>query len=236
MKINFKPASPLEKFAFRIYNLLVENFSKTFFVGGMVRDMLLGKKIVDIDITTIATPAQVVKILQQEGLKYTEVARNFGVISAIEGDSEIEIASFREDRYIKNRYPKIRLVEAIRKDSKRRDFTINSLYLSLKSDEVLDFNNGLEDLKQKFIKFIGKAKQKILEDPLRILRAFRFALDLQFKIEKNSFAAIKQNIHLLSTLTSSRTEKEIKKSRGIATQKILKNILDKPELVDKYFI
>lgn len=189
----FIAKTKLEQFGSEIYFLLVENFSKTFFVGGMVRDLLLDKKITDIDIATAATPDQVVEILTAYNINIDKRFKNFGVIIALKGDIKVEITTFRKEVYSGTRFPKVEFVKSPKVDAKRRDFTINSLYYKPDYEEVFDFNSGLEDLRNKQLKFIGRASKRIEEDPLRIVRGLRFKEILGFEFENQTAHAIHKN-------------------------------------------
>ena len=232
MKYNYQPKNKLEKFGVKVYSALVENFPQTFFVGGMVRDLLLHKPVTDIDIATEALPNQVENVLQKAGIEYSGKIKNFGIITAYKNKLAVEIATFRKEVYSASRYPKVRFITSAKKDSPRRDFTVNALYLSLKQAEIHDFQKGLPDLRKCILKFIGSPKKRIQEDPLRIVRALRFAMDLHFKIEKKSLEEIEKNFSSLATLTKSRIEREINKSKN---KKTLSKVINNPQTLDKYF-
>lgn len=227
--------SKLLKFGVRVYSALVENFSQTFFVGGMVRDLIIRKIITDVDIATSATPEQIIGALKKRGIGYIDSHKKFGNIVAKQGSLEVEITTFRKDLSGENRYHKIQFIKTPKADSQRRDFTVNSLYLSLKQANILDFQKGLADLKNHQLKFIGNPKKRISQDPLRIIRALRFALILNFKLEKNAKQAIKTNLFLIKELTKTKINKEINKINSPAKRKILKKVINKPKLLDKYF-
>ena len=211
MEFHFKPKSKLEKFGQKVSDLLVENSYPTYYVGGMVRDTLLNRKITDIDLATAAHPEQVVRIFTQACITHDASSKRFGIVKALEGNSFVEVTTLREDRPSSDRYPKVRFITNIVQDSNRRDFTINSLYLSQKNNKILDYHKGAADIKKKKIRFIGEPTKRIKEDPLRILRAIRFALDLKFKLEPRTKRAIINNFELLNTLTSSKINSEVMK-------------------------
>lgn len=235
MKYNFKPKSKLEKFGFFICNLLVENFSQTFYVGGMVRDLLLQKKVTDIDIATEATPDEVISLLNNHGIKTESAHKKFGNVLAKQGGLTVEITSLRKDLYSANRFPEVAFIKSAKIDSKRRDFTINSLYLSAKSGVLLDYYDGLLDLKNKIIKFIGKPSDRIKQDPLRIVRALRFAQMLNFKLDKNTKKSILNNLDLVQNLTETKISKEIFKVKTNFGRKKIQIALDDKKMLDKYF-
>ncbi len=235
MKISYKPKSQNEKFGINIYNLIVEKYPQTFFVGGMVRDLLLGKKINDIDIATTATPEQILKVLRNKNVSTEEAGKQFGVISARHGRTSIEIATLRKETYASSRYPKISFVTRPKIDSMRRDFTVNALYFQPKTGQILDYHKGVEDIKNKTLKFIGNPRKKIKEDPLRIIRALRFSLELNLSISEGTLWAIKNNFSLVNNLTDSKVKKEIFKLKNKNQGIILKKVINSPILLDKYF-
>jgi len=236
MRYNYIPKNELEKFGEKVYNLLVENFPQTFFVGGMVRDLLLERRIVDIDIATSATPKQITTILDSNKVQFNDQYKHFGNVIAHDSKMSVEITSFREDLRGDNRYHKIRFVGSPKIDSQRRDFAVNSLYLQLNNKEILDFQGGLNDIQKKQIRFIGDAKKRILQDPLRIVRALRFALVLNFKLESKTKLAIKNNFSEVKNLTKSKIEKEFLKIKNEGQKNILKKVINNPAYLDKYFI
>jgi tRNA nucleotidyltransferase (CCA-adding enzyme) len=235
MKIDYKPKNNLEKFGIKVYHTLVENFPQTFFVGGMVRDLLLKRNITDIDIATEAKPDKVAKLLRGAKIQTQENNKKFGSIIAKLGKLEVEITTFRKDLKSKNRYPKVKFITNPKTDSQRRDFTINALYLKQKPFKILDFNQGLPDLKNKIIKFIGKPDARIKEDPLRIIRALRFAKILNFKLDRKTKWEIKNNFSLIKKLTMPRLKKELNKITETNKRNVLKKVINKPKVLDKYF-
>lgn len=232
MKYAYKPKSNYEKFGIKIYNLLVENFPQTFFVGGMVRDLLLNKKIIDIDISTSALPNEVAFLLNKNKIKYSDIYKKFGTILAISNNFKIEITSFRKELYFSSRYPKIKFVKNLKSDAFRRDFTINSLYLSVKNKEIIDPFKGIEDIKLKRLCLIGNKIKKISNDPLRIIRALRLALHLNFKLEESSWLLIKNNLFLINTITHKKINTEINKLKKLKNKILLKKIIYEEKSLD----
>ena len=235
MKFNYKPNNSLEKFGVKVYNLLVDTFPQTFFVGGVVRDLLLDNRIFDIDMATSALPDEVVKILSAANIIADLKYKQFGTVIAKQGNTHLEITTLRKDLQAKSRYNKVAFISNQKIDSQRRDFTINSLYLSLKKAEILDFQKGLADIKKKQIKFIGNPVTKINQDPLRIIRALRFALTLNFKLGDKTRKAIINNLDYIQKITKTKTEKEINKITDAKKRKILIKVINNQKLLDKYF-
>ncbi len=235
MKYILKPKTNLEKFGAKVFSVLVENFSQTFFVGGMVRDILLGKKITDVDIATQANPDEVIKLLHLANILTDSKYKNFGVLIAKQGSLSVEITTFRKDFKTSSRYARIAFIHSPKIDSQRRDFTINSLYLSGVSGKILDFHGGIKDLANKTIRFVGNPIVRINEDPLRILRALRFSLILNFKIEKKSLNAINKYFYLLKTISKLKIYRELDKITDKKLKQLLLSVLTKKKILDKQF-
>jgi tRNA nucleotidyltransferase/poly(A) polymerase len=190
LKKAFRATTETETFGVKVFSLLVENFSQTFFVGGFVRDMLLQKPITDIDIATEATPEEAALCLSGNGISVGEQHRSFGVLTASGRGQKAEVATFRTEWYRGSRYPDITLTTDVAADAQRRDFTVNSLYFSAKTNTILNFFDGMSDVEKKIIRFVGDPKQKLFEDPLRAVRAVRFCLELGFTLAPETHAAI----------------------------------------------
>ena len=185
---------------------------KGYLVGGSVRDMLMGKEPGDYDIATPFTPEEVTKILHKNKIKTYNVGKEFGTVGALIPPYKVEITTFRKEAYdFVSRKPKVVFGTSLIEDLKRRDFTINALALS-PDGKVIDICGGIEDLKNGIIRFVGNPKERILEDPLRILRAFRFAAKYNFKIDENSQQAIKKYVGEMSRLSKERIHQELLKA------------------------
>lgn len=226
----YKPKSSLEKFGKKIFTLLVDNFPQTFYVGGMVRDLLLKIPVMDIDIATSAGPDEIIKMLGEAGVSFDISHKQFGIVIAKNKHQRVEIATLRKDSYSSSRYPKITFVKTAKQDSQRRDFSINALYLKPYSGKILDFHKGSKDFKDKQIKFIGNPDTKILQDPLRIIRALRFSQALNFKIENQAKKAINKNFNLIKFLTKSRIKNELDKIKYPKHKKIILKIISKQKI------
>ncbi len=189
-------------------NLYREHGYSLYMVGGTSRDILLGKVPDDFDFATPATPEEEKKFLPEADYAFAK----FGSIKLKELGIEVDITTFREEgEYLDLRHPSyINFVASAEKDSERRDFTINALYINGEGD-VLDFHHGLEDLRNKVIRFIGNPEIRVQEDPLRILRAERFARRLGFQIERASQKAMDDNRCLLEKINPEKVKSEEKK-------------------------
>lgn len=232
MLINYVPKSHLEKFGIKILDILSPG---SYFVGGMVRDLLLKRKITDIDIATGLKPEMIIRRLGDNKIAYGDQHKNFGVILAKQGSVTIEITTFRAEAYGKSRFPKIQFIKNTKQDSQRRDFTVNALYFNPKDKAIRDFHNGVGDLQKKLVRFVGNPTQKIKEDPLRILRALRFTVDLNFKLEKQTRNAIKKHLADVSSLSRSKIEQELGKVKTKTGRDKIKKVINNPKTFDKYF-
>ena len=215
------------EFALEVVEILSAEFPDSYFVGGAVRNILLNKKIVDVDIATSAKPAQVVRLLKLQGIECLTEHQKLGVITASSRSAKnkpqnLEITTFRKETYThKSRFPKVVFVKSALVDSARRDFTVNALYYSPISKQLLDFHNGLTDLAERKLNFIGNAKKRITEDPLRIVRAFKFSMQYNLQIDKKTLQLLQTNLILIKKVSKVRVQKEI---NSVASQKIRKQL------------
>ena len=147
---------------------------KARFVGGAVRDSLLGLPVNDLDIATTLAPHAVVERLRDAGIKAVPTGIEHGTVTAILPDGPVEITTLRRDVSTDGRRATIAYTDDWREDAARRDFTINALYADPATGAIRDYFGGLDDLKARRLRFIGDAEARIAEDHLRILRYFRF--------------------------------------------------------------
>jgi len=144
-------------------------------VGGAVRDTLLGHKVQDIDAATIHRPEQVMEMLAAAGIRAIPTGIDHGTVTAILPDGKVEVTTLRHDVSTDGRRATVAYAADWREDAARRDFTINALYARPETLEIADYFGGLADLSARRVRFIGDARQRIREDHLRILRYFRFS-------------------------------------------------------------
>ena len=189
----------------KILNKLNE-YGKGYIVGGAIRDILLGLKPKDVDFATNIS-YETLKTLFSE---YTpkETGKSFGVLRIRINNIDYEIAKFREDIYGKEK--KVSFVDDIKNDLARRDFTINAMAYNQK-EGIIDLYNGQKDIENRIINFIGNAEERIIEDPLRVLRAFRFMSRLNFSLSENTIEAIKKQKDLLKNIPEERITMEFSK-------------------------
>lgn len=193
----------------------LNKYGKAYIVGGAIRDILLGLEPKDIDFTT-NLPYETLKNLFSE-YNPKETGKAFGVLRIRVNDTEYEIAKFREDNYeekdglkIIPHEKKVNFVNDIKNDLSRRDFTINAMAYN-EVDGIVDLYNGQKDIENKIINFVGNAEERIIEDPLRILRAFRFMSRLGFSLSEKTVEAIKKQKNLLISIPEERITMEFSK-------------------------
>ena len=174
-------------------------------VGGCVRKLITEEKIDDMDIAINIEPEKIKKVLVEQKIKFVETGITHGTITVLINDFKFEITSLRKDLSTDGRHAKVEFTSNWEQDAQRRDFTINAIYSDI-SGEVYDPLNGIEDLKNGIIKFIGDPNQRIQEDYLRILRYLRFYT----QYNKNKFhdeitiKAIKRNLDGLAKISRER--------------------------------
>ncbi len=182
-----------------------------FFVGGCVRNTLLGQPVADIDIATPIDPGEVTRRLEAAGLKAVPTGIEHGTVMAVSGGEGFEITTFRADVATDGRHATVRFSTDIAEDAARRDFTMNAVYAD-PAGEIIDPLGGLSDLLARRIRFIGEPRDRIREDYLRILRFFRFiAWYGDDGIEPEGLAACAELADGIDGLARERIGAEIKK-------------------------
>ena len=194
---------------------------QAYLVGGCVRDLLIGVQPKDFDVATSATPEQV----RAEFRNARVIGRRFKLAHVHFGREIIEVATFRsnhpqgddeEDSHQSARNESGRILRdnvygSQESDAQRRDFTINALYFDVSGERVLDYAHGVHDIRNRLIRLIGDPEQRYLEDPVRMLRAVRFAAKLDFDIEKHSAAPIRRLAPMLRDIPAARLFDEVLK-------------------------
>ena len=179
-----------------------------FWVGGCVRDFLLGREPGDYDIATAARPEQVERVFKRT----VAVGRKFGVMVVVEGGQQCQVATFRaEADYQDGRHPETVSFGDARADALRRDFTINGLFYDPVVEKLHDWVGGEADLKRGILRTIGEPEERFAEDHLRLLRAVRFAAQLDFQIESRTFAALKAGAMKIKGISAERIRDELLK-------------------------
>ena len=183
-------------------------------VGGPVRDALLGRLGNDLDFTTDARPEVTKKILQGWAENVWDTGIEFGTVAGKRGDTTVEVTTYRTESYDPDsRKPEVEYGDSIEGDLSRRDFTVNSMALELttKTPEFIDPFNGLEDLAKRVLRTPVKAENSFSDDPLRMMRAARFASQLDFEIAPDVLQAIKDMSGRISIISAERIRDEFTK-------------------------
>ncbi len=201
-------------FAESVCRTLREAGYQAYFVGGCVRDILLGREPADYDVSTDATPDRVQQIFPRS----LAVGARFGVIVVTEdsgagNSTQVEVATFRSDvGYSDGRHPdRVVYSKTADEDVLRRDFTINALVLDPETNNVIDLVGGRADLQAGIIRAIGKASDRFQEDKLRMVRAVRFAARFRYAIESATFSAITKLGHEIHQVSAERLRDELTK-------------------------
>jgi poly(A) polymerase len=200
-----------------------------FWVGGCVRDFLLGREPLDYDIATDARPERVEKLFECT----VAVGRKFGVMVVVEDGHQFQVATFRSEAdYQDGRRPEKVVFSNAKADALRRDFTVNGLFYDPITEKIHDWGGGEKDLRAKIIRTIGSPQERFAEDHLRLLRAVRFAARLGFEIEPLTFAAIKALASNIARISAERVRDELIKlfAPGLVAQaSCLRDTMEKPQ-------
>jgi poly(A) polymerase len=197
---------PLRATAAEIVRQLQTAGFSAFWVGGCVRDFLLGREPGDYDIATSARPEQIEKLFKRT----VAVGRKFGVMVVLEGGHQFQVATFRaEADYRDGRHPEQVTFGDAEADAQRRDFTVNGLFYDPVAEKLHDWVGGEKDLRAKIIRTIGLPEERFAEDHLRLLRAVRFAAQLGFEIEPQTFAAVRTLAPKIELISAERIRDEL---------------------------
>ena len=221
--------TPLFNAALKIVKTIRSNGGDALFVGGFVRNLLLGKACKDIDIASTLPPEKLLQIFPEA----LTAGASFGVILVKSADFHFEVATLREERmYMDGRHPQqVRYTTDFRIDSERRDFTVNAMFYDPESMQIIDFHNGTADLQKAILRTVGNSDIRFKEDYLRMLRAIRFAAKYDLKIEKNTWDAICNNAHLCTEIASERVRQELDWMFELSSAHIAFELLDRSGLL-----
>ena len=195
---------------FSIIEKIKEIIPEVYLVGGSVRDILLNKTPKDYDFCTPLLPEEIENTIKKAGKHPYLTGKRFGTIGVKIDGQIIEITTFRTEKYKDgSRKPEVNFVKDLREDLSRRDFTINAMVLD--GDKIIDFFGGQEDLKNRVIRCVGKPSDRFQEDPLRMLRACRFASQLKGFVEEETENFCKQLNYKILEISKERWMQELDK-------------------------
>ena len=220
--------------AIRVLEGLQKAGFQAYLVGGCIRDLLSGETPKDFDVSTNATPEQVRRVFRNSRI----IGRRFRIVHVVFGRDIIEVTTFRANQENDHNTFRHQASESgmlvrdnvygrtLDEDAERRDFTINAIYYDLKRGELIDYHAGLYDLRERVIDIIGDPEKRYAEDPVRMIRALRFAAKLGFKISKRTADPIKRMAPSLKEVSNARMFEEVNKlfltGHGLQSFRILK--------------
>ena len=194
------------KQALEVIRRLRERGFEALLAGGCVRDRLLGRTPSDFDVATNAAPQAITGLFRRT----LTVGAKFGVVMVLLGDKQVEVATFRtEGGYQDGRRPSQVAFCDAREDAARRDFTVNGMFYDPIEEKLYDFVGGQADIEAKVLRTIGSPEQRFSEDYLRMLRAVRFAVKLDFAIEPQTWQAIRQYADKVASISAERIAAEL---------------------------
>lgn len=200
----------------RVVDALSADGGAVRYVGGAVRDTMLGLPVADVDLATPLRPDTVIALLETEGIKAVPTGIAHGTVTAVSGGRPFEVTSLRRDVATDGRRATVAFADDWREDAARRDFTINALYADPATGNIDDWFGGLDDLKSGTVRFIGDAVRRIAEDHLRILRYYRFVARFGHGApDAASHAAVIAARHSLRTLSRERVADELLKTLSL---------------------
>jgi tRNA nucleotidyltransferase/poly(A) polymerase len=233
---------PQFQHALSVFHKLRQAGYETWLAGGSVRDLLLGRMPADFDLATAATPDQVEALFGSSSTEFSTVSvgKQFGVIVVVGKDQvvkvEVEVATFRKDGgYQDGRRPQSVEFSSAREDARRRDFTVNALFMDPETLQILDFVGGREDLRARCLRAVGDPLARFSEDHLRILRAVRFHSQLGFSLEPELERAVEVSRSLLRTVSRERVREEWEKLLGGEFVESVLGMIDRMGLVPEVF-
>ncbi|QRZ61567.1 CCA tRNA nucleotidyltransferase [Rothia sp. ZJ932] len=211
MVANFK-TSHIDPIALELGELFARHGFELALVGGPVRDLILGTKAIDLDFTTNASPDQTLEITAEWADATWDIGRDFGTIGIRKGDETVEITTYRADSYDPDsRKPTVAFGDNLNDDLFRRDFTINSMALRLPTLELVDPYGGTRDLEAGIIQTPGAAETSFSDDPLRMMRAARFAARFNYALADDVFDAMKNMAGRIEIISAERVRDELTK-------------------------
>jgi len=195
----------------RLGRVFADHGKQLYLVGGTVRDSLLGLATQDVDLTTDARPEEIKRLVALAGPdSIFSVGERFGTIGAMFDGLKVETTTFRSERYTPHsRKPEVEFGTSLIGDLARRDFTINAMARDIQNGALIDPFGGVRDLRERLVRAVGDPVERFTEDPLRLLRAVRFAAQLGFNLEPGTRDAIRRNAHTLRDISQERILDEL---------------------------
>lgn len=180
--------------ALEVYKAVAEVVSPVYLVGGSVRDILMGRSCSDYDFTTPLVPDRIEAAVREAGRRPYLIGKKYGTVGFKADGRVVEVTTFRSEVYPDDtRKPDVVFLEDLSADLARRDFTINAL--AMQGEELIDLFGGREDIEARVIRAVGNPRERFKEDPLRMLRAARFASQLDFSVEPATISAMERYAH-----------------------------------------
>ncbi len=226
-----RPAA--RQFALRLVKRLHDAGYEALWAGGCVRDELLGRQPSDYDVATNATPERIREVFTRR--RTIAIGASFGVITVIGNESEgtVEIATFRSDAgYSDGRHPDRVEFTTAEADAQRRDFTINGLFFDPLGEQIIDYVDGLADIKRRVVRAIGDPAARIAEDKLRMLRGIRFTSTLEFQLDSVTRRAITRDAASITAVSAERISAELRRMLGHPSRAIAARLLRETGLLD----
>ena len=214
MKVDFRKTCPIKLFPF--ITVLDSFSSNNFLVGGSVRDLVLGQVPHDYDIVTDIPMHTLITLFEEGGFSVSQTGVSHLVLNVSLGEFLVEISNFRKDVSCDGRHADV-AVGTIDDDAHRRDFTVNALYVNTKTSELVDpTGQGMKDLHDRVLRFVGRPKDRIREDAIRILRFYRFVGTKKFTPDPKSMRACREMFgSVYEHLTPERVRLELEKMAGL---------------------
>ena len=196
--------------ALDVYNAVSAVVDPVYLVGGSVRDVLMGRACSDFDFTTPLTPDRIEAAVREAGRKPYLIGKKYGTVGFKADGRIVEVTTFRSEVYPDDtRRPDVIFLDDLAADLSRRDFTINAL--AMQADEVIDLFGGRADIEARVIRAVGEPRERFREDPLRMLRAARFASQLAFSVEPATTSAMERYAHRILHVARERWMVELDK-------------------------
>ncbi|MGR3484359.1 MAG: CCA tRNA nucleotidyltransferase [Paracoccaceae bacterium] len=193
-----------------VAGMLARAGHQAWFVGGCVRDVLLGRDPGDVDLSTDARPDRVMELSRDAGLKPVPTGIDHGTVTVVSGGVPFEVTTFRRDVQTDGRRAVVAFADSIAQDAQRRDFTFNALYMD-RDGAVADPTGGMADLAARRLRFVGSARDRVAEDYLRILRLFRFLAWFGEEVDEDALDACARGADGIARLSRERVTAETSK-------------------------